>query len=140
MKIDADTARRVADLIREYTRGLTQEAIADQLSAILERTVRQNQVSDHLAGRRWTLDWFRVYAEAFDIPIYEQHKVLNLPRTVDDPDIEQQAPRSIRALIAADEELSEDAKELLLAQYDYARRMSQAAATQQTPKRRPKSS
>lgn len=123
MKIDPDTSRRVADLIRHYTRGLTQEAIADKLSAVLDRTVRQSQVSEHLAGRRWTLDWFRVYADAFDIPAHEQHKVLNLPSRLDDPELDPRLP-SLRTLIAQDDTLSDDAKQLLLAQYDYLQRSS----------------
>lgn len=132
MQFDQDTARRVAALIRTYTKGLTQEAIADQLSAILDRNVRQAQVSEHLGGRRWTLDWFRVYAEAFDIPIHEQHKVLGLPKSLDDPD--QDELPSIRAMIAADEELTDEAKEALLAQYEIARQASRAAVTKSSPK------
>lgn len=109
--------RRLGALIAAYRGPMSQETLADLVSAKAGTTVKQSTVSEHERGNRWSkqLDLISVYAEVLDIPAREIHEALGLPL---EDDISNPQPPTFPQIIARDETLSKAAKEHLLNQYE----------------------
>lgn len=107
--------REAGELVSKYREltGMTQEAIAYALSDVLNRPIRQGQVSDHLKGLRWRdPDLPGAYVKVLGIPAAEMAAAMGYP--VD------RAPKkwTIKDVVKADPTLSAAAKRHLLNQYE----------------------
>lgn len=109
--------QRLGALIATYRGPMSQEALAELVSAKSGTTVKQSMVSEHERGNRWSkqLELISVYAEVLDIPPREIHEALGLPL---EDDVSNPQPPTFPQIIARDETLSKAAKEHLLNQYE----------------------
>lgn len=108
--------QEAAALVRKYQdlTGMTQEAIAHELSQALGKRIGQSQVSGHLNGTRWRdPDLAGAYVRVLSIPPDEMAAAMGYP-------LQGKAPKkwTIKDVVKADPTLSPAAKRHLLSQYD----------------------